>query len=113
MSNISDMYTHFIVSIGKYLAMKSIIDILATDWVNTTYAEISQIEALVNFILGDLPVGSIGGKALDNLLRERSGVNIELVKNHCALCVIFTFISKDPDKLSIRERGVLVPFANP
>jgi hypothetical protein len=62
------MNTHFIVAIWKDLAMKGIIDIFASDWVNTANAIFSQVESAINLLLGNFPVGSIVRKAFENFL---------------------------------------------
>jgi hypothetical protein len=63
-SDICNVNTHFIVAIRKDLAMKGIIDIFTSDWVDTANAIFSQVESAINLLLGDFPVGSIRREAL-------------------------------------------------
>ena len=63
MSDICNVDTNFIVSIRKDLAMKCIIDIFTSNWVDTTNAIFSQIKSAIDLLLGYFPVGSIVRKA--------------------------------------------------
>ena len=59
MRYIGNVYSYLIVTIGKNLAVKSIINILAPYRVDTTYVFMSQIESACDLLLRNFPVSPV------------------------------------------------------
>ncbi len=89
MRNVCNVYTNLVVAVGKLARMKSIVDVLTADGVDTADEQTTQVFAIspagILSAGGHAPVMALLGQAVEDSLGERPLLHIPFEKQSLRL----------------------------